>query len=66
MIPELDNPSWDVMILHYLGLDHIGHISGPNSHLVQPKLAEMDKVVHQIYTSMVSWVTISFNTICCK
>ncbi|XP_059167213.1 GPI ethanolamine phosphate transferase 2-like isoform X2 [Physella acuta] len=64
VIPELDNPSWDVMILHYLGLDHIGHISGPNSHLIQPKLAEMDKVVHQIYTSMMSWDKSSILVVC--
>ena len=26
---ELDQGDWDGMILHYLGLDHIGHKSGP-------------------------------------
>ena len=38
---ELEVQDWDVMILHYLGLDHIGHIAGPTSSLVPPKLAEI-------------------------
>ena len=27
--PELENNDWSLMVLHYLGLDHIGHKSGP-------------------------------------
>jgi len=26
---ELMNSDWNAMILHYLGLDHIGHKAGP-------------------------------------
>jgi len=26
---ELKNDDWSVMVLHYLGLDHIGHKGGP-------------------------------------
>jgi hypothetical protein len=26
---ELENNDWGLMVLHYLGLDHIGHKSGP-------------------------------------
>ncbi|KAK3865392.1 hypothetical protein Pcinc_028996 [Petrolisthes cinctipes] len=43
---------WDVLILHYLGLDHIGHLEGPNSPLIGPKLAEMDAVVRKIHTAL--------------
>ncbi|XP_071954427.1 GPI ethanolamine phosphate transferase 2-like isoform X2 [Antedon mediterranea] len=50
--PTLAREDWDVLILHYLGLDHIGHIGGPASPLVQPKLQEMDSVLSMIYTSM--------------
>ncbi|KAK9695853.1 Type I phosphodiesterase / nucleotide pyrophosphatase [Popillia japonica] len=46
---ELSKNDWDIMILHYLGLDHIGHIMGPFSPLVQPKLQEMDEIIKQIY-----------------
>ena len=35
---ELATPDWDALILHYLGLDHIGHTAGPRSPLVKPKL----------------------------
>lgn len=46
---ELSNLDWDVMILHYLGLDHIGHTVGPQSSLVAPKLQEMDGIIQKIY-----------------
>ena len=52
---ELLADDWDLMVLHYLGLDHIGHVHGPRSSLVPPKLAEMDDVVRKIYMSMKSW-----------
>jgi predicted AlkP superfamily pyrophosphatase or phosphodiesterase len=31
---ELRNDDWNTMILHYLGLDHIGHKSGPRRQVV--------------------------------
>lgn len=40
---------WDVMILHYLGVDHIGHMHGYHSDLFPAKLAEMDKVFREIF-----------------
>ncbi|KAF4525989.1 hypothetical protein B566_EDAN000781 [Ephemera danica] len=46
---ELSHNDWSLMILHYLGLDHIGHLVGPRSPLVQPKLMEMDAVIQQIH-----------------
>lgn len=50
----LKRDDWDMLILHYLGLDHIGHISGPHSSLVQPKLLEMDDVLKKIHSALVS------------
>jgi len=50
---ELSHHNWDVMFLHYLGLDHIGHLAGPRSPLVKPKLQEMDSIVQRIYTAMI-------------
>ena len=49
---ELSREDWDVMVLHYLGLDHIGHLAGPRSPLVEPKLNEMDSIVEMIYKSV--------------
>ena len=50
---ELEADDWEVMILHYLGLDHIGHIAGPASSLVPPKLEEMSHVLEKIWTGLV-------------
>ncbi|KAF3081572.1 major facilitator super transporter protein [Orbilia oligospora] len=47
--PELQQPDWDAMILHYLGLDHIGHKTGPRSQHMIPKQHEMDGIVKQVY-----------------
>lgn len=52
----LKREDWDILILHYLGLDHIGHISGSNSPLVGPKLQEMDKILKKIHLSLLSKV----------
>ncbi|CAF9906404.1 major facilitator super transporter protein [Imshaugia aleurites] len=49
---ELKRSDWNGMIIHYLGLDHIGHKSGPRSPHMVPKQSEMDGIVKQIYTSI--------------
>ncbi|KAJ8937864.1 hypothetical protein NQ314_011692 [Rhamnusium bicolor] len=54
VIDELNKQDWDIMILHYLGLDHIGHVYGPYSSLVPKKLEEMDTIIYDIYTKMMS------------
>ncbi|XP_053909470.1 GPI ethanolamine phosphate transferase 2 isoform X2 [Cuculus canorus] len=50
----LKREDWDLLILHYLGLDHIGHMTGPNSPLVGPKLREMDSILKKIHLSLLS------------
>ncbi|XP_076143663.1 GPI ethanolamine phosphate transferase 2, catalytic subunit [Alosa pseudoharengus] len=50
----LKRDDWDMLILHYLGLDHIGHISGPHSSLIGPKLLEMDDVLKKIHAALIS------------
>jgi ethanolaminephosphotransferase len=42
------------MILHYLGLDHIGHMGGPRSKLMPNKLSEMDNIIQRIVNYMVT------------
>ncbi|WYZ40365.1 hypothetical protein EsH8_IV_000706 [Colletotrichum jinshuiense] len=49
---ELENDDWSTLILHYLGLDHIGHKSGPRSSHMVPKQHEMDGIVRRIYQAM--------------
>ncbi|CAG8654290.1 23476_t:CDS:2, partial [Gigaspora rosea] len=50
--PQLSKPDWDVLIFHYLGLDHVGHSGGPHSPLMRPKQKEMDDVVKIIYDTI--------------
>ena len=44
----LRRSDWDLTILHFLGLDHIGHLAGPSSPLVGPKLDEMGRIIQNI------------------
>ncbi|XP_010254518.1 PREDICTED: GPI ethanolamine phosphate transferase 2 isoform X2 [Nelumbo nucifera] len=50
---ELIADDWNLLILHYLGLDHVGHIGGRNSILMSPKLKEMDEVVKMIHMNKI-------------
>ena len=49
---EISRNDWDVSILHYLGLDHIGHLSGPKSPLIPNKLKEMGDVIELIKSTL--------------
>lgn len=46
---EFKKNDWDVIVLHYLGVDHIGHVEGAKGPLMKPKLIEMDAVISKIY-----------------
>lgn len=49
LLPLLDRPdSWDVLIAHYLGVDHAGHTHGVNSRQMQDKLAQMDQQISTV------------------
>lgn len=50
---ELNRDDWHLMILHYLGVDHVGHIGGRKSVLMAPKLREMDDVIKMIHLNCV-------------
>jgi ethanolaminephosphotransferase len=67
---EIRARDWDTWIMHYLGLDHIGHKTGPNGlasnhqHCsaslttarpnMLPKQREMDAIVQRIYEAMIT------------
>ncbi|KAF4582891.1 hypothetical protein GQ602_006035 [Ophiocordyceps camponoti-floridani] len=51
---ELERSDWALMVLHYLGLDHIGHKAGPRSSNMVPKQREMDDVVETIFKAIES------------
>ncbi|XP_051890500.1 GPI ethanolamine phosphate transferase 2 isoform X9 [Pristis pectinata] len=50
----LERSDWDLLILHYLGLDHLGHLARPNSPLIGQKLSEMDSVVQKLHVGLLS------------
>ncbi|KAG2176235.1 hypothetical protein INT43_005469, partial [Umbelopsis isabellina] len=50
--PELERSDWKALIFHYLGLDHIGHLGGPESPLMLDKQKEMDNVIRTIYEAV--------------
>lgn len=41
------------MILHFLGLDHIGHVLGAVNPTIDKKLLEMDEIIKNIYEKFV-------------
>jgi ethanolaminephosphotransferase len=49
---ELQQPDWNALIMHYLGLDHIGHKTGPQGPAMLPKQREMDGIVRMIYKAL--------------
>lgn len=53
---ELSAPGraeWDCLILHYLGLDHIGHKGGPHSPNMPAKQREMDGIIKRVYNEVI-------------
>lgn len=54
---ELKRKDWKLLILHFLGLDHIGHVEGPFSSKVPVKLKEMDTNIMQIDLAISEWVS---------
>lgn len=45
LLPEMQKPDWDVLIAHFLGVDHCGHRYGPNHPEMKRKLQQMDSVI---------------------
>ena len=49
LLPTLRQPgSWDVLIAHYLGVDHAGHAHGVASEQMVTKLRQMDDHIRQV------------------
>ncbi|KAE9413701.1 hypothetical protein Angca_005408, partial [Angiostrongylus cantonensis] len=48
----LTTDDWDLLILHYLGLDHVGHSLGGESVEIGRKLHEMDNIARRIFRTV--------------
>jgi ethanolaminephosphotransferase len=49
---ETEQSDWNAMILHYLGIDHIGHMSGSRAPHMIEKQKQMDDVVKTIFEAI--------------
>ena len=47
-----DRNDWDLLILHYLGLDHIGHQLGSSGSVMNAKQKEMNDIYMKIYLNL--------------
>ena len=43
-----NSQEWDVLIAHFLGVDHAGHRYGPNHEAMNEKLKQLDRVVAEL------------------
>ncbi|KAM5300241.1 LOW QUALITY PROTEIN: GPI ethanolamine phosphate transferase 3 [Ctenodactylus gundi] len=48
LYPTMDSGEWDVLIAHFLGVDHCGHKHGPHHPEMAKKLSQMDQVIQEI------------------
>ncbi|XP_041094331.1 GPI ethanolamine phosphate transferase 3-like isoform X3 [Polyodon spathula] len=44
----VESSDWDVVIAHFLGVDHCGHRYSPDHHAMADKLTQMDQVVRSV------------------
>ncbi|CAM9649322.1 unnamed protein product, partial [Phaeothamnion confervicola] len=49
---ELARDDWDVMVVHFLGVDHVGHTFGPDSPAMAAKLAQMDGALRRLFEGL--------------
>ncbi|KAK1945478.1 GPI ethanolamine phosphate transferase 3 [Phytophthora citrophthora] len=52
LFPELQKPDWDLLIAHFLGVDHVGHTHGPSSAFMAEKLDEMNGVLEKLLQTL--------------
>ncbi|KAJ3681307.1 hypothetical protein LUZ60_015796 [Juncus effusus] len=48
LIPSLHKDNWDVLIAHFLGVDHAGHIYGVNSPPMVQKLQQINTILQNV------------------
>ncbi|KAG9305901.1 hypothetical protein G9A89_016553 [Geosiphon pyriformis] len=48
----LREQNWDVLIAHFLGVDHCGHCYGPDHPAMAAKLAQMNQMIHNVVDSL--------------
>ncbi|OJJ96307.1 hypothetical protein ASPACDRAFT_125865 [Aspergillus aculeatus ATCC 16872] len=49
---ELDRDDWSALVLHFPGIDHVGHIGGADSEFMAPKQRQMDAIIRETYEAL--------------
>ncbi|XP_074650116.1 GPI ethanolamine phosphate transferase 3, catalytic subunit-like [Tubulanus polymorphus] len=52
LMPEMKMNDWDVLVAHFLGVDHCGHRYGPNHPAMAEKLSQMNQVIRNVTKQM--------------
>ncbi|XP_043933309.1 GPI ethanolamine phosphate transferase 3 isoform X2 [Protopterus annectens] len=52
LIPTVEAGEWDVLIAHFLGVDHCGHRYGPDHPAMADKLHQMDEMIRSVLTRL--------------
>ncbi|KAG1669098.1 GPI ethanolamine phosphate transferase 3 [Nymphon striatum] len=52
LFPEFQKTDWDVMIAHFLGVDHCGHTFGRNNVAMDRKLKQMNDIIDLVMNEM--------------
>jgi len=52
LLPEIKENDWDVLIAHFLGVDHCGHLYGPNHVAMEEKLLQMNAMLRSVIDNM--------------
>ncbi|GAB6018995.1 hypothetical protein CHUAL_000629 [Chamberlinius hualienensis] len=52
LVPQIKTGDWDVIIAHFLGVDHCGHRYGPSHEAMRDKLREMNAVLESVIAAM--------------
>lgn len=50
LLSTVEGDDWDVLIAHFLGVDHCGHRFGPDHPAMAEKLSQMDGVIRFVPT----------------
>lgn len=48
LFKEMDRAPWDLMVAHFLGVDHVGHTHSAFHPIMRERLDRMDALVHEV------------------
>ncbi|EMG50615.1 GPI13 GPI ethanolamine phosphate transferase 3 [Candida maltosa Xu316] len=52
LIDKENSTKWDLLVGHFLGVDHVGHRYGPDHYSMKEKLNQMNEVIQKVIDSL--------------